>query len=277
MIDFKTHLTEVSKRKLVDYVGSAVTSHGQARSDLVGEPTAKEPFKKGVNRAVGINIAARKLGGKYVRVPATEEAQLSTSKRDLVKQHLTHDAKYHTLELEGKGKTKKAKQEYKTSMGIEHKIDKLSEAKQYALQEIADYLFEAKKKPQMVSVASLTPVPRSEIKTRTRWFNNPEGSPKHRAGIKRMERSVAKGHKIVGDWLKHNPDYKALFSGMEDEGAAQKMNKGMHYDDVLNQMPDPHLKEGAPPGREAQVRELKKKFPKRSAFKIAWASYNKSH
>ena len=35
--------------------------------------------------------------------------------------------------------------------------------------------------------------------------------------------------------------------------------------------------EVAPPGREDQVKELKKKFPgdKAAAFKIAWASYNK--
>lgn len=37
------------------------------------------------------------------------------------------------------------------------------------------------------------------------------------------------------------------------------------------------LHEVAPPGREKQVKELKKKFPKSSAFAIAWASYNKSH
>lgn len=37
------------------------------------------------------------------------------------------------------------------------------------------------------------------------------------------------------------------------------------------------LDEVAPPGREKQVKELKKKFPKSSAFAIAWASYNKSH
>jgi len=37
------------------------------------------------------------------------------------------------------------------------------------------------------------------------------------------------------------------------------------------------LNEVAPPGREKQVLELKKKFPKGSSspFKIAWASYNK--
>lgn len=36
------------------------------------------------------------------------------------------------------------------------------------------------------------------------------------------------------------------------------------------------INEVAPPGREDQVRELKKKFPKKSAFAIAWSSYNKS-
>lgn len=35
------------------------------------------------------------------------------------------------------------------------------------------------------------------------------------------------------------------------------------------------IDEVAPPGREKQVKELKKKFPKKSAFAIAWASYNK--
>jgi len=36
--------------------------------------------------------------------------------------------------------------------------------------------------------------------------------------------------------------------------------------------------EVAPPGREKQVKKLKKKFPKGSAapFRIAWASYQKS-
>jgi hypothetical protein len=34
------------------------------------------------------------------------------------------------------------------------------------------------------------------------------------------------------------------------------------------------INEVAPPGREDQVKELKKKFPKQSAFKIAWHSYN---
>lgn len=37
------------------------------------------------------------------------------------------------------------------------------------------------------------------------------------------------------------------------------------------------LAEVAPPGREDQVRELKKSHSKSSAFAIAWASYNKSH
>lgn len=36
------------------------------------------------------------------------------------------------------------------------------------------------------------------------------------------------------------------------------------------------LHETAPPGREDQVKALKKKFSKKSAYKIAWASYNKS-
>lgn len=41
----------------------------------------------------------------------------------------------------------------------------------------------------------------------------------------------------------------------------------------------PELDESAPPGREKQVRALKKKFPKGSSspFAIAWASYNKTH
>jgi hypothetical protein len=45
---------------------------------------------------------------------------------------------------------------------------------------------------------------------------------------------------------------------------------------ALAAMPD-QIKEEAPPGREDQVKELKKKFPKEKAFAIAWASYNKSH
>lgn len=36
------------------------------------------------------------------------------------------------------------------------------------------------------------------------------------------------------------------------------------------------LDEKAPPGREDQVMALKKKFPKKSAFAIAWSSYKKS-
>jgi len=35
-------------------------------------------------------------------------------------------------------------------------------------------------------------------------------------------------------------------------------------------------KEVHPPGREAQVKALKKKFPEKSAYKIAWKSYDKS-
>jgi hypothetical protein len=45
---------------------------------------------------------------------------------------------------------------------------------------------------------------------------------------------------------------------------------------ALAAMPD-QIKEEAPPGREDQVRELKKKFPKEKAFAIAWASYNKAN
>ena len=47
---------------------------------------------------------------------------------------------------------------------------------------------------------------------------------------------------------------------------------------VKPQGPGPHTSE-APPGREDQVLELKKKFPghPESAFAIAWDSYNKSH
>jgi hypothetical protein len=40
-----------------------------------------------------------------------------------------------------------------------------------------------------------------------------------------------------------------------------------------------NLREVAPPGREKQVLELKKKFPKGSSspFKIAWSQYNKKN
>jgi len=31
----------------------------------------------------------------------------------------------------------------------------------------------------------------------------------------------------------------------------------------------------APPGREKQVKKLKKKFPEESAYAIAWSQYNK--
>lgn len=49
------------------------------------------------------------------------------AEKDLVKKHLKYDKKYHDLELQGKGDTKQGKAEYRKSMSIEKKIDRLSE------------------------------------------------------------------------------------------------------------------------------------------------------
>ena len=46
---------------------------------------------------------------------------------------------------------------------------------------------------------------------------------------------------------------------------------------TIMEMKQRQLNEVAPPGREDQVRELKKKFPKEKAFAMAWASYNKAN
>ena len=72
-------VNEVSKRKLVDYLGNAVHSYGSKRSDITANiytndtKQSNKAFDKALKRHSGIQLAAGKLAGKYVRVAATEE------------------------------------------------------------------------------------------------------------------------------------------------------------------------------------------------------------
>jgi len=55
------------------------------------------------------------------------------------------------------------------------------------------------------------------------------------------------------------------------------MDQAMNHEKMAEDLDEDDLNEKAPPGREKQVRTLKKKKGIDNPFAVAWASYNKSH